>query len=321
MKGGVNRVILATDGDFNVGITNQDELVRLIEEKAKTGVFLTTLGFGYGNLKDSTMQKLADKGNGNNAYIDDLQEARKVLVEQINGTLVTIAKDVKIQIEFNPLEVAGYRLIGYEKRILAKEDFNDDKKDAGEIGAGHTVTALYEIVPTKAAGRAQGAGGSEEKLPLPRGEGRGEGAALADGSPLTQPSPQGEGSEKTATPEVDPLRYLKPAEITAAAKSGELFTLKLRYKQPDGEKSTLMETPVKDSGKKYGQASPDFQFASAVAAFGMILRDSQFKGDTTLAAVEELAKAGQDDAKKNSDAEYRAEFVRLVEKAKALKGP
>jgi Ca-activated chloride channel family protein len=307
MKGGVNRVILATDGDFNVGVTNQDELVRLIEEKAKTGVFLTTLGFGYGNLKDSTMQKLADKGNGNNAYIDDLQEARKVLVEQVAGTLVTIAKDVKIQIEFNPLEVAGYRLIGYEKRILAKEDFNDDKKDAGEIGAGHTVTALYEIVPMNRVAAVL----------APRSE-EGNGQTSSDDRAKLEGADAQPAAEKT--PEVDPLRYLKPAEITDAAKSGELCTLKLRYKQPDGEKSTLLETPVKDSGKKYGQASADFQFASAVAAFGMILRDSPYQGNVTLAAVEELAKSGQAEGEKRSDAGYRAEFVRLVEKAKALKG-
>ena len=155
VKNGVNRVILATDGDFNVGVTDQDQLVKLIQTQAKTGVFLTTLGFGYGNLKDSTMQKLADKGNGNNYYIDNLSEARKVLVDQLGGTLVTIAKDVKIQIEFNPAEVASYRLIGYEKRLLAKEEFNDDTKDAGEIGAGHTVTALYEIVPLSGAANGQ----------------------------------------------------------------------------------------------------------------------------------------------------------------------
>src|SRR5437867_4345825 len=147
IKGGVNRVILATDGDFNVGVTNQGDLIRLIEEKAKTGVFLSVLGVGTDNLKDSTMQKLADKGNGNYAYLDSLDEARKVLVQQVNGTLMTIAKDVKIQVEFNPARVASYRLIGYEKRMLRKEDFNNDKVDAGEIGAGHTVTALYEIVP------------------------------------------------------------------------------------------------------------------------------------------------------------------------------
>ena len=147
IKGGVNRVILATDGDFNVGTTNQGELVDLIEDNAKSNVFLTVLGYGMGNYKDSTLEKLADKGNGNYAYIDTLREAKKVLVEQIGGTMMTIAKDVKIQIEFNPLKVASYRLIGYENRMLNKEDFNDDKKDAGEIGSGHTVTALYEIVP------------------------------------------------------------------------------------------------------------------------------------------------------------------------------
>src|SRR5205085_8584034 len=150
IKGGVNRVILATDGDFNIGVTNQGDLIRLIEEKAKTGVFLSVLGVGTDNLKDSTMQKLADKGNGNYAYLDSLDEARKVLVQQMNGTLVTIAKDVKIQVEFNPARVASYRLIGYEKRMLRKEDFNNDKVDAGEIGAGHTVTALYEVVPVGA---------------------------------------------------------------------------------------------------------------------------------------------------------------------------
>jgi Ca-activated chloride channel homolog len=144
---GTNRVILCTDGDFNVGVTNQGDLTRLIEEKAKSKVFLSVLGFGAGNLKDSTMEKLADKGNGNYAYIDTLQEARKVLVEQMSGTLITIAKDVKIQVEFNPAKVGAYRLIGYENRLLKTQDFNDDKKDAGEIGAGHTVTALYELTP------------------------------------------------------------------------------------------------------------------------------------------------------------------------------
>ena len=151
IKGGVNRVILATDGDFNVGVTNQGDLIRLIEEKAKSGVFLSVLGVGTDNLKDSTMQKLADKGNGNYAYLDSLDEARKVLVQQMSGTLMTIAKDVKIQVEFNPARVASYRLIGYEKRMLRKEDFNNDKMDAGEIGAGHTVTALYEVVPVGAS--------------------------------------------------------------------------------------------------------------------------------------------------------------------------
>jgi Ca-activated chloride channel family protein len=297
LKGGVNRVILATDGDFNVGVTNQDALVKLIQDKAKTGVFLTALGFGYGNLKDSTMQMLADKGNGNNYYIDDLAEARKVLVEQIGGTLVTIAKDVKIQIDFNPAEVASYRLIGYEKRILAKEDFNDDKKDAGEIGAGHTVTALYEIVP--ADGRTEQGAERVEK----------EGAKSE------------EAAQTAADPDVDPLKYQKPASLSDAAKTGELFTLKLRYKQPDGDKSTLMETPVKDAGAKYGQASPDFKFAAAVASFGMILRDSPYKGNTTLSAVKELAQEGVGKDGEKSDSTYRAEFVQLVERANSLKGP
>jgi Ca-activated chloride channel homolog len=317
LKGGVNRVILATDGDFNVGITNQDELVRLIQEQAKTGVFLTTLGFGYGNLKDSTMQKLADKGNGNNYYIDDLPEARKVLVEQMGGTLVTIAKDVKIQIEFNPQEVAGYRLVGYEKRMLAKEDFNNDKIDAGEIGAGHTVTALYEIVP--AEGNAKAEGGRPAAAGKLQAEEGGAKSGVGDGKPESE------------FQSVDALKYVKPAELTDAAKNGELFTLKLRYKQPDGEKSSLMETPVKDAGKKYGEASGDFKFAAAVASFGMILRDSQFKGNATLAAVQELAgeglqkhdggNNGADDAKENDERARRAEFIQLVELAKTLKGP
>src|SRR6185436_11087823 len=147
IRGGVNRVVLATDGDFNVGVTSQDELIRLIEQERESGVFLSVLGVGTGNLKDSTMEKLADKGNGNYAYLDSLHEARKVLVREGGATLTTIAKDVKIQVEFNPENVTAYRLIGYENRLLQNEDFNDDKKDAGEIGAGHSVTALYEIIP------------------------------------------------------------------------------------------------------------------------------------------------------------------------------
>ena len=323
IKGGVNRVILATDGDFNVGITNQDELVRLIQEKAKTGVFLTTLGFGFGNLKDSTMQKLADKGNGNNYYIDSLAEARKVLVEQMGGTLVTIAKDVKIQIEFNPHEVAGYRLIGYEKRMLAKEDFNNDKIDAGEIGAGHTVTALYEIVPAGGLGVQSG--------PLAPGSAGGLGAESRPNSEGGRRKAEDGTKSEDAAPAVDPLKYVKPAELTIAAKSGELFTLKLRYKQPDVDKSALIETPVKDAGKKYGAASADFKFAAAVASFGMILRDSQFKGNATLAAVQELAgdglqhrdaeQNGKDHSNDTEERQRRGEFIQLVERAKSLKGP
>jgi Ca-activated chloride channel homolog len=269
IKGGTNRVILATDGDFNVGVTNQGELTRLIEEKAKSGVFLSVLGFGMGNYKDSTLEKLADKGNGNYAYVDSLQEARKVLVEEMGGTLITIAKDVKIQVEFNPALVGAYRLIGYENRILRAEDFNDDTKDAGEIGAGHTVTALYEVVPA----------GKEGSLPG-----------------------------------IDALKYQKPVEAARESKSGELLTLKLRYKDPDGTASKLIQFPVSDSGTNWTQASRDFKFASAVAALGMILRDSPYKGNATLGSVLDLAEAGKGEDKQG----YRAEFIELVRTVRGL---
>jgi Ca-activated chloride channel family protein len=285
IKGGTNRVILATDGDFNVGITDRDQLVKLIDDKAKSGVFLTTVGFGMGNLKDATLEQLADKGNGNYAYVDTLAEARKVFVEEMAGTLITIAKDVKVQIEFNPAEVASYRLIGYENRRLAAEDFNDDKMDAGEIGAGHTVTALYELMPV-----GQSNGGANPGLPA--------GAAANTG--------------------VDPLRYQKPAaakvELTDTANSGELFTLKLRYKQPDGDTSKLIEHPVKDSGKAYREASGDFKFAASVAAFGMTLRHSRHRGSITLDGIKELAQEGRS----FDPSGYRSEFLTLIEKAQAL---
>jgi Ca-activated chloride channel homolog len=269
IKGGTNRVILATDGDFNVGVTNQGDLIRLIEEKARSGVFLSVLGFGMGNYKDSTLEKLADKGNGNYAYVDSLQEARKVLVEQMGGTLITIAKDVKIQVEFNPALVGAYRLIGYENRILRAEDFNDDTKDAGEIGAGHTVTALYEVVPAGKEG---------------------------------------------ALPGVDALKYQKPVDTTRQSKSGELLNLKLRYKEPDADTSKLLQFPVTDRGTSLAQASRDFKFASAVAALGMILRDSPYKGNATLGSVLELAEAGKGDDKQG----YRAEFIELTRQARDL---
>jgi Ca-activated chloride channel family protein len=276
IKGGVNRVILATDGDFNVGVTNQGDLVRLIQDKARSGVFLSVLGVGTDNLKDSTMQKLADKGNGNYAYLDSLEEGRKVLVEQMNGTLVTIAKDVKIQVEFNPARVASYRLVGYEKRMLRKEDFNNDKIDAGEIGAGHTVTALYEVVPA------------------------------------------GVGSN----PEVDPLKYSRLRQSSGAASgmasetsdSNEMLTVKLRYKAPDCDKSELTERALVDNGANFANAAPDLKFAAAVAEFGMLLRDSEHKGNGTLAAVLEWAQEG-----KGSDPNgYRAGFIELVRKAQKL---
>ncbi len=274
IKGGVNRVILATDGDFNVGTTSEGDLVRLIQEKAKAGVFLSVLGVGDNNLNDSMMQKLADKGNGNYAYLDSLGEAEKVLVRQINGTLVTIAKDVKIQVEFNPARVASYRLIGYEKRLLQKEDFNNDKIDAGEIGAGHSVTALYEVVPAGA-----------------------------------EPNPA------ASVPAVDPLKYQAAQSSLGEKQSPELCTVKLRYKEPDGDTSKLLERPFADGGTPFAQAAPDLKFAAAVAEFGMILRESEFKGSGSLGAVAEWAQAG-----KGTDAEhYRAGFLELVRKAEQLK--
>lgn len=277
VKGGVNRVILATDGDFNIGVTNQGDLIRLIEAKAKSGVFLSVLGVGTDNLKDSTMQKLADKGNGNYAYLDSVDEARKVLVQQINGTLMTIAKDVKIQVEFNPARVASYRLIGYEKRMLRKEDFNNDKVDAGEIGAGHTVTALYEVVPA--------------------------------GSDATDPGAK--------VPPVDPLKYQTQATPTTieAAGSPEMVTVKLRYKKPEGEVSELTEKSFTDNGSKFENAPPDLKFAAAVAEFGMLLRDSQYKGKASFGAVIEWAQEG----KGRDAAGYRAGFIELARKAEQLK--
>ncbi|HEV8132822.1 MAG TPA: von Willebrand factor type A domain-containing protein [Acidobacteriota bacterium] len=269
IKGGTNRVILATDGDFNVGVTNQGDLTRLIQEKAKSGVFLSVLGFGMGNYKDSTLEKLADKGHGNYAYIDTLSEARKVLVEEMSGTLLTIAKDVKIQVEFNPAEVEAYRLIGYENRIMRHEDFNDDKKDAGDIGAGHTVTALYEIVPK--------------------------------GVPIDVPG-------------VDPLKYQRPMDQTRAAHTGELMTLKLRYKEPEGKTSRLLEIAILDRGVSFEQASPDFQFSAAVASFGMLLRDSPYKGEASLDRILQIANGARGVDRQG----YRAELIDLVRKARAL---
>ncbi len=274
ISGGVNRVILATDGDFNIGVTNQGDLIRLIEAKAKTGVFLSVLGVGTDNLKDSTMQKLADKGNGNYAYLDSLDEARKVLVHQINGTLMTIAKDVKIQVEFNPARVASYRLIGYEKRLLRKEDFNNDKVDAGEIGAGHTVTALYEIVPA--------------------------------GAGATGPA--------ASVPPVDPLKYGTNRTDTTQG-SPEMVTVKLRHKKPDGEVSELTERSFTDNGSKFENAPPDLKFAAAVAEFGMLLRDSQYKGKGTFGTVIEWAQEG----KGRDLAGYRAGFIEMARKAQSLK--
>ena len=264
---GNNRVILATDGDFNVGVSSDGGLIRMIEERRQDGVFLTVLGFGTGNLKDSKMEQLANKGNGHYAYVDDLLEAKKVFVQELGATLYTIAKDVKLQVEFNPARVKSYRLVGYENRLLADRDFNDDTKDAGEMGAGHSVTALYEIVPV------DGDGGTD------------------DGA-------------------VDPLRYQDRPKPTG---SSDWFTVKLRYQQPQGSASRLFERVVRNDA---GAQSADFRFASAVASFGMLLRDSEHKGQATFSSVLALARGAR-----GADEEgYRAEFIRLVETAATLAG-
>lgn len=277
IPGGANRVILCTDGDLNVGITSDAELVELIRKQARGGTFLTVLGFGDGNLQDEKMEKLADNGNGVYAIIDGVREARKVLVEQLTGSTITIAKDVKIQVEFNPAQVASYRLLGYENRILAARDFRDDTKDAGEIGAGHTVTALYEIVPVGEEAAAAGAGAEPLKY---------------------QPAPP----PPTARPAAD------------GPVSRELLTVKLRWKQPEGDTSELVEVPLEARGGSFDAASADLRFAAAVAAFGMILRDGESKGTASLPLVAEIAGRSL-----GGDAGgYRAEFLDLVRRAESL---
>jgi Ca-activated chloride channel family protein len=263
---GNNRVILATDGDFNVGVSSDAEMIRLVEARREEGTFLTVLGFGTGNLKDSKMEQIADKGNGHYAYIDNFREAHKVFVREFGGTLFTVAKDVKIQVEFNPARVQAYRLLGYENRMLAKEDFADDKKDAGEMGAGHTVTALYEVVPAGVA-------------PV----------AVAN----------------------DSLTYQEVTLRSTASRSSELMTVKLRYKDPNGTRSRLLSTPVLDRGER---GSADLQFASAVAAFAMVLRDSEYKGQASYDLVLQLAR----EARGQDPEGYRTEFISMVERARAL---
>ena len=266
-----NRIILATDGDFNVGESSDAAMVRLIEERRDQGVFLTVLGFGTGNLKDSRMEQIADKGNGQYNYVDNLREGRRVFVSQLAGTLVTIAQDVKIQVEFNPARVAAYRLIGYENRALRAEDFADDRKDAGELGAGHTVTALYEIVPAGAS--LAGIGGG-----------------------------------------LDTLRY-QQVSLKASAKSDEWVTVQLRYKEPRGTRSRLITRPVRVRGS-LGEPSGDFRFAAAVASFGLVLRDSEYRGMATLSQVLSLAQGSEGEDRDGA----RAEFVRLVESARGIGG-
>lgn len=271
ISGGNNRIILCSDGDFNVGVSSAEGLEQLIEKERKSGVFLTVLGYGMGNYKDKKIQVLAEKGNGNHAYIDNLQEANRVLVGEFGATLHTVAKDVKLQVEFNPAQVQAYRLIGYESRLLKDEDFNNDAKDAGDMGAGHTVTAFYEVIPT--------------------------------------------GVKNEYVGKVDDLKYQKKAEVKVPAKStahNELLTVKLRYKDPDGDTSKKMELPFVDN--KTNNVSSDFRFASAVAMFGQLLRDSDFKGNASYDKVINLAKQGLN----NDERGYRREFVRLVEATKGM---
>ena len=270
IKGGNNRIILCTDGDFNVGVSDEKGLESLIEEKRQTGVYLTILGYGMGNYKDSKLQILSQKGNGNHAYIDNLQEANRVLVQEFGSTMYAVAKDVKMQVEFNPAYVSAYRLVGYESRLLNKEDFNDDTKDAGELGAGHTVTAFYEVIPV---------------------------------------------GVKNPYGSVDELKYQKTssASPTLGVKNNEMMTVKLRYKPLDSENSLKMEIPVLISDKNK-TPSVDYTFASAVAMFGQMLRNSDFKGTATYNDVIALATKGLGEDKQG----YRHEFIRLADAMKQL---
>jgi len=270
MKGGNNRVMLATDGDFNVGASSDDDMEKLIEKERESGISLSVLGFGMGNYKDSKMETLADKGNGNYAYIDNITEARKTLISEFGGTLFTIAKDVKLQVEFNPGKVQAYRLLGYENRALNKEDFNNDKKDAGDMGSGHTVTAFYEIVPA--------------------------------------------GVKDDYSGSVDPLKYQKPKPVPYTSSSDEMLTIKFRYKQPTSSVSKMSHVEVYDKPIALNSTSTDFRFAAAVAEFGMLLRDSQFKQHSTYDQAIKMARAAKGDDSEG----YRAEFIKLAESAKLL---
>jgi Ca-activated chloride channel family protein len=260
---GINRILLATDGDFNVGISDFDSLKQMAVDKRKTGISLTTLGFGVDNYNEHLMEQLADAGDGNYAYIDNLREARKVLVDQLGSTLAVVAKNVKLQVEFNPAQVTEYRLLGYENRALKREDFSNDKVDAGEVGAGHTVTALYEIVPAGERGW------------------------------------------------LEPLRYGK-SEAAVAAKDGELAMLRVRYQQPEGGKSLLIERPI---ASQVAPASEDLRFAAAVAAFSQQLKDGRYTGDFSLKETEALARGARGDDRFG----LRNEFVQLVELAQSLR--
>jgi len=268
IKGGNNRIILCTDGDFNVGVSNPNELEDLITKKRESGVYLTCLGFGMGNYKDNKIQTLADKGNGNYSYIDNMQEANKVLVTEFGGTLFTIAKDVKIQIEFNPSVVQAYRLVGYENRLLNNEDFKDDKKDAGEMGAGHTVTVIYEIIPV--------------------------------------------GVKSEFMKEIDDLKYQE--NKTNSNDTKEVATIKTRYKKPDSDTGIDYNISVENKKMSIEKTSDNYRFAASVAMFGMLLRNSEYKGTATYENVIELANK----SKGNDNEGYKAEFVRIVGIAKKM---
>ncbi len=269
IEGGNNRVILATDGDFNVGESSTAAMVELIEKNRDKGIFLTITGFGMGNYKDGRMEQISNAGNGNYYYIDNIREAEKVFVTEMRATLFTIAKDVKIQVEFNPAVVQSYRLIGYENRAMENRDFNDDKKDAGELGAGHSVTALYEIIPV--------------------------------------------GVKSSFTPDIDPLKYQNRQPVRTGS-TGELLTVKFRYKKPDGEKSIKIERVVANRTIPLAKTSDNFRFSAAVAEFGMLLRNSEYKGDSNYNSVIELASNATG---KDSEG-YRAEFIRMVKSSMLL---
>lgn len=269
IKDGNNRVILCTDGDFNVGTSSTSELVRMIEEKRKNDIYLTICGFGMGNYKDGRMEQISKAGNGNYFYVDNIKEAQKIFGREMRANMFTIAKDVKIQVEFNPLKVKGYRLIGYENRLMAKEDFDDDLKDAGELGAGHTVTALYEIIPAESKHETKTSGN---------------------------------------------LKYQETKIKPDAASNNEIMTLKMRYKPIKDDKSRLIEKPVTEANTEFAKTSDNFRFASSVAGFGMLLRESKFRNDLTAKDVIKVAKG----SKGKDDEGYRAEFIDLVEKFSLL---
>ncbi len=272
IKGGNNRVILATDGDFNVGVSSNSELIQIIERERRKGVYLSVLGFGTGNYKDAKMEQIANNGNGNYFYIDNIAEAKKVLVDEMTRTVYAIAKDVKLQVEFNPAHVKEYRLIGYENRLLKDEDFKNDAKDSGDLGAGHTVTAMYEVIPA-------------------------------------------DSDESMVAADIDDLKYQDRNVKSSANNDPDLMTIKLRYKQPDSETSIPFELTARDNGMKLKDASDNFKFSASVAGFGMLLRDSKYKGGASFDSIEELALQGKGEDEKG----YREEFIRLIDLARSFR--